>query len=100
MARGRDLGRLRQGARGNISGLPVIMSTSLATRVQTLQRMNNSSVDDFEESDSDDENICPLCCDTMDEGDLNFLPCPCGYQICLFIRSGYTSPAAELRGAP
>ncbi|KAM0789198.1 hypothetical protein ACM66B_000043 [Microbotryomycetes sp. NB124-2] len=27
---------------------------------------------------------CPICCEEMDVSDLNFKPCPCGYQICRF----------------
>ncbi|KAI0031707.1 hypothetical protein K488DRAFT_71204 [Vararia minispora EC-137] len=27
---------------------------------------------------------CPLCLEEMDVSDLNFKPCPCGYQICRF----------------
>lgn len=27
---------------------------------------------------------CPLCLEEMDISDLNFKPCPCGYQICRF----------------
>ena len=34
--------------------------------------------------DSDGEEVCPLCCNELDATDLNFLPCPCGYQVCLY----------------
>ncbi|MEW5310524.1 MAG: hypothetical protein WDW38_002313 [Sanguina aurantia] len=27
---------------------------------------------------------CPLCVEDMDPTDLSFLPCPCGYRVCLF----------------
>lgn len=44
----------------------------------------------------DDTPTCPLCCETMDSTDLNFLPCPCGYQVCLFcyqsLKEGESSP--------
>ncbi|GAA94926.1 uncharacterized protein L969DRAFT_89885 [Mixia osmundae IAM 14324] len=44
---------------------------------------NASSALDFD--NFDDEDIeCPLCLDEMDLSDLNFKPCPCGYQICRF----------------
>lgn len=36
---------------------------------------------------SDDEqesNICPLCVEEMDISDKNFLPCPCGYRVCMW----------------
>ncbi|KAH8102942.1 hypothetical protein BXZ70DRAFT_927329 [Cristinia sonorae] len=35
---------------------------------------------DDEAEDAD----CPLCLEEMDISDLNFKPCPCGYQICRF----------------
>lgn len=28
--------------------------------------------------------LCPLCCEDLDATDLSFLPCSCGYQLCLF----------------
>lgn len=34
-------------------------------------------------SDSD-EQICPLCCEELDVADQNFLPCKCGYQVCMW----------------
>lgn len=27
---------------------------------------------------------CPICCEDLDLTDSNFLPCPCGFQLCLF----------------
>ena len=27
---------------------------------------------------------CPICCEDLDVTDSNFLPCPCGFQLCLF----------------
>ncbi|TIA88947.1 hypothetical protein E3P81_03188 [Wallemia ichthyophaga] len=35
-------------------------------------------------SDDEEDRDCPLCLDEMDISDLNFKPCPCGYQICRF----------------
>jgi hypothetical protein len=32
----------------------------------------------------DDERICPLCCEELDLSDQNFLPCKCGYQVCMW----------------
>ncbi|GJN91330.1 hypothetical protein Rhopal_004351-T1 [Rhodotorula paludigena] len=32
----------------------------------------------------EDDMDCPLCLEEMDLSDLNFRPCPCGYQICRF----------------
>lgn len=34
-------------------------------------------------SDEDDK-ICPLCCEDLDISDQNFLPCKCGYQVCMW----------------
>eukprot|EP00808_Paulinella_micropora_P000050 g9041.t1 len=32
----------------------------------------------------DEELICPLCVEPLDETDRNFKPCKCGYQVCLW----------------
>ena len=46
-----------------------------------LEKLNIS----FSDIDSeDDEDTCPLCCTDLQIEDLNFFPCPCGYQLCLF----------------
>ena len=34
-------------------------------------------------SPSQDDMDCPLCLEEMDISDLNFKPCPCGYQVSL-----------------
>lgn len=31
-----------------------------------------------------DEQVCPLCCEELDLSDQNFLPCKCGYQVCMW----------------
>ncbi len=31
-----------------------------------------------------DEVLCPLCCEELDLSDKNFLPCSCGYQVCMW----------------
>ncbi|XP_053206590.1 uncharacterized protein LOC128390844 [Panonychus citri] len=31
-----------------------------------------------------DENQCPLCLEPIEADDIDFFPCPCGYQICRF----------------
>ncbi|KAL5490542.1 NOT4 [Sanghuangporus weigelae] len=44
-----------------------------------------AGVQDAYWSDDEQENEeCPLCLEEMDLSDLNFKPCPCGYQICRF----------------
>jgi hypothetical protein len=30
---------------------------------------------------AEEEEVCPLCCELMEESDHNFEPCPCGYQV-------------------
>lgn len=46
---------------------------------------------------SNEDDICPLCCEDMDITDKNFKPCPCGYQICQFCYNNIrTNP--ELNG--
>ena len=39
-----------------------------------MDSSNTSSYDD-------DEIICPLCCEPMDETDLTLFPCLCNYQV-------------------
>ncbi|GAB5033940.1 ring zinc finger-containing protein [Nannochloropsis oceanica] len=34
--------------------------------------------------DEEEEEHCPLCCETLDITDRNFFPCPCEYQICCY----------------
>ncbi|KAI0654784.1 hypothetical protein C8Q70DRAFT_925216 [Cubamyces menziesii] len=44
-----------------------------------------AGVQDAYWSDDEAENAeCPLCLEEMDISDLNFKPCPCGYQVCQF----------------
>ncbi|KFK41923.1 hypothetical protein AALP_AA2G189500 [Arabis alpina] len=33
---------------------------------------------------------CPICSEEMDATDLSFLPCPCGFQLCLFCHKQIT----------
>ncbi|KIO23416.1 hypothetical protein M407DRAFT_9438 [Tulasnella calospora MUT 4182] len=40
--------------------------------------------DAYWSDDEEEEPECPLCVGEMDMDDLNFKPCPCGYQICGF----------------
>ncbi|KZT11611.1 uncharacterized protein LAESUDRAFT_642402 [Laetiporus sulphureus 93-53] len=40
--------------------------------------------DAYWSDDEADDAECPLCLEEMDISDLNFKPCPCGYQICRF----------------
>lgn len=52
---------------------------------------------DLSPSDDEDDEICPLCCETLDVTDKNFFPCPCGYQVrrqSLSSRVGRQDPTA------
>lgn len=53
--------------------------------------MSNTQYD----SDDSDPAVCPLCCEPMDLSDKNFLPCPCGYRVCMWcwhrIKENYTN---------
>ena len=35
-------------------------------------------------SDDEEDNECPLCVQELDLSDRNFLPCPCGYRVCMW----------------
>ena len=39
--------------------------------------MDSSSISSYD----DDETICPLSCEPMDETDLALFPCPCNFQV-------------------
>lgn len=36
------------------------------------------------DNESDSEMECPLCVEPLDMSDRNFLPCPCGYRVCMW----------------
>ena len=35
-------------------------------------------------TDDDDDDLCPICAETLDATDKEFFPCPCGFQFCCF----------------
>ena len=35
-------------------------------------------------TEEDDDDLCPICAETMDATDKEFFPCPCGFQFCCF----------------
>mmetsp|Transcript_2492 Transcript_2492/g.3658 ORF Transcript_2492/g.3658 Transcript_2492/m.3658 type:complete len:842 (-) Transcript_2492:236-2761(-) len=37
----------------------------------------------YKSNDSEEE-ICPLCCEELDLSDKKFLPCSCGYRVCMW----------------
>ena len=47
------------------------------------------------QSDDEEDEKCPLCCEDLDVTDQNFFPCPCGYQVnthvcvlCVYVYAG------------
>lgn len=42
--------------------------------------MSDYSSDSSDLSD-EDKQLCPLCCEPMDETDLKLFPCPCNFQV-------------------
>ena len=44
---------------------------------------SNNNVD-VTNDDSGASETCPLCVEEMDLSDKNFLPCPCGYRVCMW----------------
>ncbi|KAI5119088.1 hypothetical protein M0805_004861 [Coniferiporia weirii] len=62
---------------------PVIHNSYMPTsqsKSHVLAGVQDAYWSDEEAEDAE----CPLCLEEMDVSDLNFKPCPCGYQICRF----------------
>ncbi|GJE87920.1 hypothetical protein PsYK624_040030 [Phanerochaete sordida] len=53
---------------------------SVQSKSHVLAGVQDAYWSDDEAEDAD----CPLCLEEMDISDVNFKPCPCGYQICRF----------------
>ncbi|THG96776.1 hypothetical protein EW026_g5114 [Hermanssonia centrifuga] len=53
---------------------------SVVSKSHVLAGVQDAYWSDDEAEDAE----CPLCLEEMDISDLNFKPCPCGYQICRF----------------
>ncbi|KDN39398.1 hypothetical protein K437DRAFT_11953 [Tilletiaria anomala UBC 951] len=60
------------------SGLPPAPTKFDASQAQACRLQDAYWSDDEEDMD------CPLCLEEIDLSDVNFKPCPCGYQICRF----------------
>ena len=61
------------------------MIAAAEARFQLVRQESDYSNISFSDIDSeDDEGTCPLCCADLGVEDLNFFPCKCGYQLCLF----------------
>ncbi|KAL6307964.1 hypothetical protein BKA93DRAFT_726639 [Sparassis latifolia] len=61
---------------------PAMHTTNVAAQSKSyvLAGVQDAYWSDDEAEDAE----CPLCLEEMDISDLNFKPCPCGYQICRF----------------
>jgi CCR4-NOT transcription complex subunit 4 len=53
-----------------------------ASTSASLSQQHLASGDDT--SPEDDEEVCPICCENIDDTDKAFFPCPCGFQPCMF----------------
>ncbi|KAG5177256.1 RING/Ubox like zinc-binding domain-containing protein [Tribonema minus] len=38
----------------------------------------------FDSDNDSEDDVCPLCCEELDLSDKNFLPCQCGYRVCIW----------------
>lgn len=47
--------------------------------------MESDCTDTWVAIPAQDDMDCPLCLEEMDISDLNFKPCPCGYQVGLLL---------------
>lgn len=56
----------------------------LGTHNGNVSGGSNGTVPMLDDDSSDEEGTCPLCMEEMDTTDQTFLPCPCGYQMCLY----------------
>ncbi|KAH9948104.1 hypothetical protein B0H21DRAFT_848596 [Amylocystis lapponica] len=61
---------------------PALHATSVSA--QSKSHVLAGVQDAYWSDDEAEDAECPLCLEEMDISDLNFKPCPCGYQICRF----------------
>ncbi|EJU05762.1 hypothetical protein DACRYDRAFT_20146 [Dacryopinax primogenitus] len=64
--------------------LPPAPTTASTTGLYHKANVLASVQDAYWSDDETEDNECPLCLEEMDLSDMNFKPCPCGYQICRF----------------
>jgi len=62
---------------GSHQARPLGASTSASLSQQHLASGHDTSPED-------DEEVCPICCENIDDTDKAFFPCPCGFQPCMF----------------
>ncbi|VVA95292.1 unnamed protein product [Arabis nemorensis] len=51
---------------------------------KAIQKNRRKKKKSDQQQDCDEKSECPICSEEMDATDLSFLPCPCGFQLCLF----------------
>ncbi|KZT59775.1 hypothetical protein CALCODRAFT_523211 [Calocera cornea HHB12733] len=66
------------------SSLPPAPSAASTAGLYHKTNVLSSVQDAYWSDDEAEDNECPLCLEEMDLSDMNFKPCPCGYQICRF----------------
>ncbi|KAJ0255820.1 hypothetical protein HA466_0088680 [Hirschfeldia incana] len=60
-------------------------SPEKAIHHNAINRKNKKKKSDQKKEGGGDEiSECPICSEEMDATDLSFLPCPCGFRLCLF----------------
>ena len=59
-------------------------SSALLNQQKIMSRLEKLDISFSDIDSEDDDDVCPLCCADLQIEDLNFFPCPCGYQLCLF----------------
>ncbi|KZO95169.1 hypothetical protein CALVIDRAFT_555866 [Calocera viscosa TUFC12733] len=67
-----------------VSTTPSLPPAPTATGLYHKANVLASVQDAYWSDDEAEDNECPLCLEEMDLSDMNFKPCPCGYQICRF----------------
>ncbi|KAF5807161.1 putative transcription factor C2H2 family [Helianthus annuus] len=63
-------------------GLPNLLKQN--SFPMNLERSNGGTAWGFKNVGSLTPTACPICCEDLDLTDSSFLPCPCGYRLCLF----------------
>lgn len=81
--RERDLRERREREREEQQRREAAAAAAAAAAQQQAQQYEESFAADAD-SDDDDDDSCPLCMEQLDATDKQFMPCKCGYQVCLW----------------
>ena len=68
-------------ARGTLSRPSLNISKGDDYHHSQNQQQWSDSDDGGSDSGESEAEDCPLCLEEMDESDVRFIPCPCGYQV-------------------